>query len=420
MVSRNGTCIRVLQVFAGTNRGGTELRTLDVMRHLDRARFRMDYCVLSGRPGTLDEEIRALGGEVFPCRLGLSFSWRFGRLLHAHRFDVVHAHVHHFAGWILRLAAHSGVPVRVAHFNSSHDGRADTLRRRLQRRVMCRWIDRHATHVLAVSEAAMEEAWRPDWRDDRRCAVVYDGLPVIPFEGPADRAGVRKEFGWPLECPLAIHVGRLAPPKNHGRLLAVFRAWRQRRPEARLLVVGSGPPPAQDLLRRQVGALGLEEGVALAGERTDVARLLKASDVLVFPSLWEGLPGAVLEACAAGTPVVASDLATVREVARHFPRVECVGLERPDDQWAHAIDQTFRSVPSEAERHAARRALAASPFGIERCVANLCRVWQGGEKAGNFPLPELPEAGRDAGMVVAPVGTAPFLPRNRRDRPCLE
>ena len=76
----------------------------------------------------------ALGGEVHPVKLGLDFPWKFRRLLSEHRFGAVHSHVHYSSGFILRLAAQAGIPVRIAHFRSTHDDHGDTLRRRLQRR----------------------------------------------------------------------------------------------------------------------------------------------------------------------------------------------------------------------------------------------------------------------------------------------
>ncbi len=368
---------RILHVFGRMVQAGAELRTLDLMRTVDRRQYRLDYCVLSGREGYLDREIAALGGAVYACPLGPLFPYRFLRLLRSRRFDVVHSHVHHFSGFILRLAAQCGVPVRVAHFRSSRDGHPDTLRRRLQRRLMRHWIDRHATNILSVSEAAMEAAWLPNWRDDPRCEVIYNGLCLSAFQATCNRDDVRHEFGFPPSCLLAIHVGRLAVEKNHPRLLSVFRELLRRRPEARLLVVGWDDHGGDRRVREEIQRLRLENEVVMAGARSDVPRLLKAADVLIFPSLWEGLPGAVLEACAAGTPVVGSDLAATREIARHFPSVRCLSLGEPDSRWAQAAEVAANAARSEVFRYAVQRAFANSRFAIEQCAERICQVWHG-------------------------------------------
>lgn len=368
---------RILHVFGRMVQGGAELRTLDLMRAVDRRRYRFDYCVLSGRAGQLDGEIAALGGTVYACPLGPLFPYRFRRLLRRRGFDVVHSHVHHFSGLVLRLAAQCQVPVRVAHFRSSWDGHADTLRRRWQRRLMCGWIDRYATNILAVSESAMESAWSPRWGCDPRCEVIYNGLCPSAFQTACNRDGVRREFAFPPGSLLAIHVGRLAAAKNHPRLLAVFRHLVQRRPEARLLVVGWDDQGGERRVREEIRRLRLENHVIMTGARNDVPRLLKAADVMIFPSLWEGLPGAVLEACAAGTPVVASDLPATREIARHFPSIRCLPLSEPDSRWVEAAEEAADTARSEAYRYTLQRAFASSRFAIDECVERICQVWHG-------------------------------------------
>lgn len=373
---------RVLHVFARMGRGGAEMRTLDLVREVDRDYFRFDFCTLSARPGELDREVQDLGGTLRPCPLGWSFPLRFLAMLRRGRYDVIHSHVHHFSGAVLRLSAQVGIPVRIAHFRSSGDGRGDGWRRRCQRALMCRWIDRSATHILAVSEAAMEGAWGSAWRTDPRCEVVYNGLPYAPFRGPTERESVRREFGFPHDAFLAIHVGRLATEKNHPRLLAVFERLLAHRADARLLLVGSGEPAAETLVRHEIAQRHLGRRVAMAGDRSDVPRLLKAADVLVFPSLREGLPGAILEACAAGTPVVASDLPAIREIAGELPLLAHLPLSEPDERWVEYVLAAAQAGSCERTRRAAQRAFVNSRFSIDHCVERIWRVWHGQPAAG--------------------------------------
>ena len=119
----------------------------------------------------------------------------------------------------------------------------------------------------------------------------------------------------------------MRPPKNHLRLIDIFGEVLRRQPTAVLLLVGQGRNAIERRLHRRIAQLGLGGQVVFCQERTDVPRLLGAADALIFPSLWEGLPGVVLEACAAGTPVLASDLPGVRDIAARLPRVRCLSLE---------------------------------------------------------------------------------------------
>ena len=376
--------IKILHVFGCLDRGGAELRTLDLLRHVDRRRYRFHFCALSGRPGELDEEIRALGGTVHAMRRGpIGFSRRFCGLLLRHRFDVIYAHVLNYSGLILRLAARSNVPVRAAVFRSLHDGRGDGPVRRVYRGLMRCWIDRHATHILAVSEGAMTAVWGPHWPSDPRCEVIYNGLGPEVFRVGENRSSVRCEFGLSHDAPLYVHVGRMRQPKNHLRLLSIFAEVLKRQPTARLLLIGSGGNGIERRVRRRIAELGMADRVEICGERLDVSRLLEAADALILPSLWEGLPGVVLEACAAGTPVLASDLPGVREIAARLPQVRYLSLQADDAKWADVLGEMLGRSQALQSRQAVRQAFAQSVFTIRRCAKLHRRVWQG---EGSGPL----------------------------------
>ena len=370
--------IRILHVFGRLGRGGAPMRTLDLLRHLDPEQYEFHFLTLSDVVGTFADEIRAAGGHVHQLSGGrLYFPRRFVALVDRLRINAVHSHIFHASGSILRLAAKRGVPIRVAHFRSSHDGRSINPIRWLRRAVLRRWIDRYATNILAVSQAAIQSAWKPNWDCDPRCEVIYNGLELSAFDGRADREGVRREFGFSPDCLLAVHVGRLIRPKNHLRLVSIFNELLGRRPEARLLLVGWDIHGVGRTVRRRIEELGVADRVVLCGERTDVPRLLKAADVLIFPSLWEGLPGVVLEACAAGTPVVASNLPSVGEIADRTDGVRRLALEEPDACWARAVQEEVDASRANGRRQTSRRAFARSPFTIGQCALSMCRVWRG-------------------------------------------
>jgi glycosyltransferase involved in cell wall biosynthesis len=162
--------------------------------------------------------------------------------------------------------------------------------------------------------------------------------------------------------------------KNHVRLVAIVAALARRLPAARLILVGRGGNEIESAVRRAVAAAGLQDRVHLLGERDDVARLLAAADVMLFPSQWEGLPGAVLEAAAAGLPVLASDLPCVGEIAARLPLVHCLPLEASDEVWAQTLRERLFAA-DRPSRETARRQFAETPFSIEQCVDQLAQIW---------------------------------------------
>jgi len=392
--------VKVLHVFGRMDRGGAEVRTVELMRNIDRDRFHFDYCSLSGRPGEMDDEVRSLGATVHLLdRRALDLPRRFRELLRREQYDVVHAHLQLFSGYLLRLAASVGTPVRVAHFRSSHDASPSTPARRLARIALTplmrryathatkrRWVDRHATHVLGVSEHALARGWNPDWKADPRCQVVYDGLQPRSYTVPCDPRGVRREFNLPGDGALFIHVGRMTEAKNHVRLMSIFAEVLRRRPEARLLLVGRtcarpGDHSIERQVRERMQSLGSTEKVVFCGERTDVARLLKAADVLLFPSLWEGLGDVVLEACVSGTPAVCSDLPSIGEIADRLDGVNLLSLDDPNTAWASVAAELADRSNSETMRAAAFEQFTQSVFHVDHGLELLCQIWASGQPA---------------------------------------
>lgn len=365
---------RVLHIFGRMNRGGAEMRTLDMMRLLNPERIRFDFCTLSGLPGDLDDEIRSLGGDVYPCRLGVRFPGRFRRILRDLQPQVVHSHVLHSSGYMLKLAVAENVPTRIAHFRSTGDGREPNLRRRAQGMILRRWIDRYATDILAVSHGAMREAWTRYYPADERCNVVYTGIDPAPFEMEIDSASVKREFAFPESSRVCIHVGNFNVDKNHRRLIQIFAGLLGIDDESYLLLVGRGGTPPETESKRIVENLGLSERVAFAGSRSDVPRLLKSADVMINPSLREGLPGVVLESCAAGTPVLATNLPGVEEIASVLGSVTTMPLSASDKEWADAASR-LGAMPK--DRYLSLERFRQSPFSIETAIQRHLAVWEG-------------------------------------------
>jgi glycosyltransferase involved in cell wall biosynthesis len=355
----------VLHVFGRMERGGAEMRTIDIMRNVDRDRFRLHFVVLSGLAGELDDAIRSLGGRIHYCKLGWRFPWRFARLLRQVQAAVVHSHVQYFSGYILRLAQMGGVSLRIAHFRNTPPPEI-SIRHHLQYALMRRWLGAHATHLLGNGEGSLAESWSQDWQRDPRCAVVHNGLDVGSFPTTADRDGVRSEFGWDRKARLVVHVGRMDPQKNHVRLLEIAAHVLRKDATCRLLLVGRPDPALQSRLGERAKELGISQAIAFAGTRGDVPRLLAAADLMLFPSLYEGLPGVVLEACAVGTPVVTTNIPGTLEIAARFPSVRCLPLSTADDEWAEVC-----------WRDTARERFQASAYSIATCVQAHELVWSG-------------------------------------------
>ena len=323
--------IRVLYVLGRMQPTGVVVRLVDLMRRLRPEEIRVDVCALSGMSGPLDDDVRALGGEVILLPIKrIDFASRFLHLLRQNGYDAVHTNVHYTSGIVVGLARTAGIPIRVANFHVTEDSRTNTTYRLAYRRLMRFLIDQYATDIVGCCETVLEQAWSSGWRADSRCRTIYYGADVADFVALDDGPVVRAELQIPADAPLFLHLGRCSPDgqKNYPRLLSIFVEILKVVPSARLVMAGTGTDDPDGEIAHLIRHLGIRNQTLTLGARKDVARLLAAADVLLLPSLYEGLPNVVLEACATRVPVLATDLGGVREIASRLRLRTFFAVER--------------------------------------------------------------------------------------------
>lgn len=222
------------------------------------------------------------------------------RLLAAMRPDVVHAHGLR-AGAFAALALAPGGRRRPALVVTVHNAPPAQARLAAIYGVLERLVARRADVALCVSPDLSDRMRKRGARDVRRAVVAAPDLPA---------AGPRSVELAAAGRPVVLGVGRLAPQKGFGTLLAAAAGWRGRQPVPLVVIAGSGPL-ADDLAR---SARELEVDARFLGARDDVAGLLATADVFVLPSRWEGQPLILQEALRAGRPIVAADVGGVRDL----------------------------------------------------------------------------------------------------------
>ncbi len=300
-----------------------ETQVLHILRAYDRTRFHMDACVIGAEPGYLVEEAKSYGAEILVCPKSpnlFAFSRNFYRMLIGKGYDVVHSHGEAWSGATLRGAVHAGVPVRIAHMRdmgnvgSEVGSDYETALLKAGRTVVTRWgrhwVRCHATHVMGVSQAALDERW-PEWRSrSDRFLVWTAGVDTERFS-----AAYNGERHAAIFVPVIICVGNFfLRSKRQDMALRIFSAVRALVPQARLVFVGTGTH--EPACRRLANELGISDAVDFHGprSRTDIPELLRSARVFLHCSESEGLPNVLLEAQAAGLPVVATNIAAHREV----------------------------------------------------------------------------------------------------------
>lgn len=326
--------MRVLHFVGGLERRGVETWLMKVFAELhDDARF--DFVVHTVKPQAYEPEVRALGGEIY--RLSTTGAARAAYPLMVRRliaqqgpYDIAHAHLQSFGALALLGGRLAGVPVRVIHsHNTSPESRS--LPRLMYESASRYLAASSATHRLAASAAAGESLFGSRWSQSRRSQLLHCGIDLQPFVAPA-KTGLRAELGLQGVRVLA-QVGRLEEQKNHGFSLRVLKALARFEPRVRLLLVGAGQ--LRERIASLASELGVQDLVVFAGSRDDVPAILNCvADVFLFPSLWEGLGLAFVEAQAAGLQCLVSN--RVPREADVIPTlVRRLPLSDPEE-WARA------------------------------------------------------------------------------------
>lgn len=318
---------RVLFIIGTLEIGGSESQTAELASRLDQSHFRTAvFCLSRGGPFATLLESRGIEVRVFgitrsdlraPWRLAshLAALWSF---IAAWRPHIVHGVL--FWSYVLgAIAARlSGVPVVVAGRRSL----ADFKRGKPHYQILERLANQLTDRIVANSHAVRADTIRAERIDPGKIVVIYNGIDTTMFD-------VRYEppdtdfLGLSRPAPLVVVVASLIPYKGHEYFLEAWRRVADRFPSARALLVGDGPERLR--LERLAAQIGLGESVRFLGVRSDVARIVRAAYVLVHPSLQEGFSNAILEAMAAGKPVVATEVGGNPEAIVH----EVTGLIVP-------------------------------------------------------------------------------------------
>lgn len=377
--------LKVLFIVKPIRWSGADRVLLEVAAALDPERYRVIYGVITeNRP---EEEIplpesasvirfpmRSLNGTAW-----VGFFFRLCRALHRSDIQVVHVNSYHpshyvrLAAWLLR------VPVIVDHWHG-------IARFNRKRRAICRLLQRFTDLSFAVSEQVRDYIVAQCGLNPARFRVLYNCLDCDHYDRPQPAAQVRRELGLPGDLPLVGLVARLDHrAKGHQELFGALALLRERQP-FRALIVGGGRRQAE--MAQLVTELGIDHLVHFLGNRTDVPRLLAAMDLFVLPSHSEGVSLAVLEAMAAGLPVIVSRVGGLPEIVHDGdtgllipPRdvqALAAALKRllADPDWARSLGQRGRDyVREHFSRDRLRRDINAHYHELTRSLRG------GGERA---------------------------------------
>lgn len=324
--------LRVLQVIGAMDRGGAETLIMNLYRKIDRTLVQFDFLVNENRECDYDSEIVRLGGRIFRIPRyrvvnELEYKTACNHFFLNHAYPIVHGHIGLPASIYIKEASRTGA-FTIVH---SHSQNFPLSPEEIVFRMCSHRVRGVADYYLGCSVEAGRDRFGSEIVGGNSFHVLNNGVDATAFQFNAvTRERIRTELKIEDDVPVFGHVGRLTDVKNHKFLFEVFDLVKRRMPKARLLLLGRGE--LEDHLRFEVKELGLENSVSFLGVRNDVADVLSAMDVFLFPSFSEGLSCAVVEAQASGLPVILST--GVPPAAEILSSTKRIDLSKGSSYWA--------------------------------------------------------------------------------------
>jgi glycosyltransferase involved in cell wall biosynthesis len=372
-----GDPLRLLKVVPTLMCGGTETQVMTLCRSLEPSRFDLEFACLRRVGPYVDEVVaRRIPLTEYPIASfrsagTLAQQARFARHLRRRRTEIVHAYSFYGNVFAIPPARLARVPVVIASIRDL--GLYLTpMQKRLQRYV-CR-----LAHCVLVNAEAVKRWLVDDGYDAANIVVIRNGVDLGRFSELPEPDRIRRELGVPRDVPLVAVVSRLNRLKGLEQFLEAAAVVSGRFPDARFIVVGEPPPhdPGYlDDLKTLARDLGIASRVTFTGLRSDVPALLASVDVAVMPSLNEALSNALLEAMAAGAPLVATRVGGTPEALIDG---ETGLLVPPDDvrSLAAAVVRLLEAPDLAARLGRAARQLIADRFSIARMATDTERLYR--------------------------------------------
>jgi glycosyltransferase involved in cell wall biosynthesis len=368
--------LKVLHLLESLPVGGAEDLVAAIVRGLDPERFAAGVACI-GFPGPVGAELYAAGYPVSYLGLDLkrTSAWRLvadlRRLLQEQRPDILHTHLYH-PNLYGRLAALGlGLPGVVAAVHNSYN------RVKIHRRLWNYLLGWASDRVLVGSAQVLNDVRRFDGVPASRLLLMPYGIRLAELETRLSRAEARQTLqvsGFVLGA-----VGRLEEQKGHTHLLKALAQVRREIPAAILVLVGDGR--RREALERQAQELGVVDRVRFLGTRRDLPLIYRALDLFVQPSLWEGLPLALLKAMGVGLPVLATRVSGVQDVVADGVN-GCLVDPGDPEALALALVELYRQPETRARLGASAHLTIRDNYSLEAMLTELEKVYlELGEKS---------------------------------------
>lgn len=287
--------------------GGVEATVMNHYRHIDRSQVQFDFIVQTDSTMVPKDEIESLGGRVFyvpPYSNPVKYVNACRKLFQQIHPRIVHSHMNAVSVFTLMAAKQAGVPVRIAHSHSTSN--PNEKAKTLVKNVLRPFSKVYPTHLAACGDYSARWLFGDQTVDQGKVKIIRNAIELDRFAFDEEaRTRLRKEIEASDDIRVIGQVGRFSAQKNQLFSLDVLAELVKKNPRVLLVFLGVGDD--MDKVKAKAHDLGLSDHVRFLGMRSNVNEWYSAFDVLLFPSLYEGLPLTAVEAQVSGLPLVVSD-----------------------------------------------------------------------------------------------------------------
>jgi glycosyltransferase involved in cell wall biosynthesis len=360
----------VLQVVLSLAPGGTERLVMELCRRIAPA-FRATVCCLDDE-GAWATDLRNEGVEVIALRRTPGFRPEVGRRIAQVAADrgIRLAHCHQYSPFVYGWIAAWRMPALKLVY--TEHGRLSDAPPSWKRRAVNPILSRFDGTAVAVSHELRDYMIQARFSREK-VEVIHNGIEPGRLPGAEDRAAARRQLGIHDSRFVVMTVARLDPVKDLVGLLDAFARFRAHVPEAKLVIVGDGPERAR--IEQRAAKADLEGSVVMSGYQSNVRALLPAADLYASSSISEGVSITILEAMAAGLPVVATSVGGTPEVLLNGTGGALVPARAPE-----RLAAAMLALAKDARRRAAAGAEARhrleTAFTIDRMVDEYARLYR--------------------------------------------
>ncbi len=298
--------IRVAQIIGKWLGGGVEAVVMNYYRHIDRSKIQFDFICDEDSTNIPYQEIEELGGKVIlipPYQKIFKYQKELRKVLKNGGYRIIHSHINTLSIFPLYAAKRVGVPVRIAHSHSTTNKKE--WKKNLLKQILRPFSKIFATDYMCCSELAGRWLFGDKEYNKGNVYLLNNAIDLDKFKYDEKvRKEKRKDLNISDDTLVIGHVGRFVEQKNHRFLIDIFNEVHKENENSILLLAGQGP--LMDEMKNKVIKLGLEDNVKLLGQRNDVNELYQAMDLLIFPSLYEGLGMVIIEAQCSNLPCAVS------------------------------------------------------------------------------------------------------------------